>query len=87
MSKKGKGGAAAAANLQKDVPWRATGTASPPIPKIHHSPIIRLPQTPFSNHALSVMKVLLFPLLSLYMFFINFVYIYGYYTFMYILYC
>ncbi|KAM7464207.1 hypothetical protein LguiA_032328 [Lonicera macranthoides] len=60
MSKKGKGGgaaaAAAAANLQKDVPWRATGTAGPPIPKIHHSPLLRLPQTPFSNHALSVMK-------------------------------
>lgn len=47
-----KGGAA----LQKDVPWRASSAAKP-IPKIHHSPILRLPQTPYSNYALSVMKV------------------------------
>jgi len=50
MSKKGGGGAA---SLQKDVPWRAAGT---PIPRIHHSPLLRVPQTPFSNYALSVMK-------------------------------
>ncbi|GFQ07190.1 hypothetical protein PHJA_002863100 [Phtheirospermum japonicum] len=49
MSK--KGGAA----LQNDVPWRASSAAKP-IPKIHHSPVLRLPQTPHSNYALSVMK-------------------------------
>ncbi|KAL8516728.1 hypothetical protein ACS0TY_015111 [Phlomoides rotata] len=49
MSK--KGGAA----LQKDVPWRAS-SAPKPIPKIHHSPILRIPQNPYSNYALSVMK-------------------------------
>ncbi|KAI3472032.1 hypothetical protein Pfo_028720 [Paulownia fortunei] len=46
-----KGGAA----LPKDVPWRASSAAKP-IPKIHHSPVLRLPQTPYSNYALSVMK-------------------------------
>lgn len=50
MSK--KGGAAA---LPADVPWRASPTGKP-IPKIHQSPLLRLPQTPRSNYALSVMK-------------------------------
>ncbi|XVF55540.1 hypothetical protein PTKIN_Ptkin06aG0044000 [Pterospermum kingtungense] len=45
-----KGGAP----LQKDAPWRASAAKS--IPKIHHSPVLRLPQTPHSNYALSVMK-------------------------------
>ncbi|PIN10302.1 hypothetical protein CDL12_17114 [Handroanthus impetiginosus] len=49
MSKKG------AAALERDVPWRAS-TAPRPIPKIHHSPVLRIPQTPYSNYALSVMK-------------------------------
>ncbi|XP_043814658.1 uncharacterized protein LOC110620138 isoform X2 [Manihot esculenta] len=48
MSK--KGGAA----LQKDVPWRAS--SSKPLPKIHHSPVLRVSQTPYSTYALSVMK-------------------------------
>ncbi|KAJ9184347.1 hypothetical protein P3X46_004079 [Hevea brasiliensis] len=48
MSK--KGGAA----LQKDAPWRAS--SSKPIPKIHHSPVLRVSQTPYSIYALSVMK-------------------------------
>ncbi|XP_047328263.1 uncharacterized protein LOC124931755 [Impatiens glandulifera] len=52
MSKKGGGGGAA---LQKDVPWRASPTVKP-IPKIHHSPLLRLPQTPYSDYALLVMK-------------------------------
>ncbi|KAL1545812.1 hypothetical protein AAHA92_22493 [Salvia divinorum] len=43
------------AALQKDVPWRAS-TAAKPIPKIHHSPILRLSQNPYSEFALSVMK-------------------------------
>uniref|UniRef100_A0A2N9F2T2 Uncharacterized protein n=1 Tax=Fagus sylvatica TaxID=28930 RepID=A0A2N9F2T2_FAGSY len=50
MSKKG-----GAATLQKDAPWRASPSLKP-IPKIHHSPLLRLPQTPHSNYALSVMK-------------------------------
>lgn len=52
-----KGGGAAV--LQKDAPWRASSSSSKPVPKIHHSPLLRLPQNPFSNYALSVMKVLL----------------------------
>ncbi|XP_057779247.1 uncharacterized protein LOC130997832 [Salvia miltiorrhiza] len=43
------------AALQKDVPWRASSAAKP-IPKIHHAPILRLPQNPYSEFALSVMK-------------------------------
>ncbi|EEF42876.1 uncharacterized protein LOC8283978 [Ricinus communis] len=53
MSSK-KGGGGGAATLQKDVPWRAS--SSKPLPKIHHSPILRVPNTPYSNYALSVMK-------------------------------
>ncbi|KAL7170258.1 hypothetical protein ACSBR2_035182 [Camellia fascicularis] len=59
MSKRGGGGgsaAAAAAVLQKDVPWRASPSGGKPIPKIHHSPVLRLTQTPHSNYALSIMK-------------------------------
>ncbi|RVW47987.1 hypothetical protein CK203_114339 [Vitis vinifera] len=61
MSKRG-GGAA----LQKDVPWRASPSGKP-IPKIHHSPILRVSQTPSSHYALSIMKVsasLLFSFIS-----------------------
>ena len=54
MSKKG-----GAATLQKDAPWRASPSLKP-IPKIHHFPLLRLPQTPHSNYALSVMKVFSF---------------------------
>ncbi|CAL5350917.1 unnamed protein product [Camellia sinensis] len=57
MSKRGGGSAAAAAAvLQKDVPWRASPSGGKPIPKIHHSPVLRLTQTPHSNYALSIMK-------------------------------
>lgn len=51
------GGGAAA--LQKDVPWRASSGAKP-IPKIHYSPILRIPQNPLSDYALSIMKVRFF---------------------------
>lgn len=44
-----------AASLQKDVPWRAASGAKP-IPKIHYSPILRIPQNPHSDYALSLMK-------------------------------
>ena len=54
MSKKG-----GATSLQKDAPWRASPSVKP-IPKIHHSPLLRLPQTPRSDYALSVMKVIFF---------------------------
>ncbi|KAL0555448.1 hypothetical protein IC582_009393 [Cucumis melo] len=50
MSKKGLGGGAA---LSKDAPWRASGK---PIPKIHHAPLLRISQSPFSDYALAVMK-------------------------------
>ncbi|XP_071698247.1 uncharacterized protein [Rutidosis leptorrhynchoides] len=51
-SKKGTGAA-----LQKDVPWRASGsTAMKPLPKIHLSPVLSLPQNPYSNYALSLIK-------------------------------
>ncbi|KAL3531989.1 hypothetical protein ACH5RR_005510 [Cinchona calisaya] len=50
MSKKG------GAVLQKDVPWRASSPAAKPIPKIHQSSLLRLPQSPYSDYALSVMK-------------------------------
>ncbi|XP_022144765.1 uncharacterized protein LOC111014375 [Momordica charantia] len=50
MSRKSVGGGAA---LSKDAPWRASGR---PIPKIHHAPVLRISQSPFSNYALSVMK-------------------------------
>ncbi|XP_054780274.1 uncharacterized protein LOC129297703 [Prosopis cineraria] len=43
-----------AALLQKDAPWRAS--SEKPIPKIHHSPILRLSQTPHTDYAISVMK-------------------------------
>lgn len=56
------GGGAAA--LQKDVPWRAASGAKP-IPKIHYSPILRIPQNPHSDYALSIMKVRFFFLFSL----------------------
>ncbi|GER45444.1 glutamyl-tRNA(Gln) amidotransferase subunit A [Striga asiatica] len=48
MSKKG-------AALQNDVPWRASSAAKP-VPKIHHSPVLRVPQTPESSYGLYVMK-------------------------------
>ncbi|XP_059428921.1 uncharacterized protein LOC132162655 [Corylus avellana] len=51
MSRKG----GAASSLQKDAPWRAASSAKP-IPKIHHTPVLRVPQSPASNYALSVMK-------------------------------
>ncbi|KDP29181.1 hypothetical protein JCGZ_16570 [Jatropha curcas] len=40
--------------LQQDAPWRAS--SSKPLPKIHHSPVLRVSQTPYSTYALSVMK-------------------------------
>ncbi|OMO81807.1 hypothetical protein CCACVL1_12196 [Corchorus capsularis] len=48
MSKKG------GAPLHKDAPWRASAGKS--IPRIHHSPVLRIAQTPHSSYALAVMK-------------------------------
>ncbi|EXB75892.1 hypothetical protein L484_022569 [Morus notabilis] len=41
-------------SLAKDVPWRASSVK--PIPKIHHSPILRVPNNPTSNYAISIIK-------------------------------
>ncbi|KAJ0714438.1 hypothetical protein HanPI659440_Chr13g0489501 [Helianthus annuus] len=52
MSSK-KGGTA----LQKDAPWRAaSSTATKPLPKIHLSPLLSLPQNPHTDYALSLIK-------------------------------
>ncbi|XP_030495723.1 uncharacterized protein LOC115711511 isoform X3 [Cannabis sativa] len=50
MSRKG----GSATSLQKDVPWRNTSVK--PLPRINHSPILRVANTPTSNYALFVMK-------------------------------
>nr|GMD46155.1 uncharacterized protein LOC109180913 [Ipomoea batatas] len=53
MSKKGGRGAP----LQEDVPWRAAAVpGTRPIPKINYSPLLQIPQSPYSDYALSVMK-------------------------------
>nr|XP_043611442.1 uncharacterized protein LOC122583061 [Erigeron canadensis] len=45
------------AGLQKDAPWRAPpSSTTKPLPKIHHSPVLTLPQNPYSNYALSLIK-------------------------------
>ncbi|GAB2229623.1 hypothetical protein Droror1_Dr00013870 [Drosera rotundifolia] len=44
-----------AISLQQDVPWRAN-PSSRPIPKIHLSPVLGVPQNPHSNYALSIIK-------------------------------
>ncbi|KAL5975075.1 hypothetical protein ACLOJK_031751 [Asimina triloba] len=41
--------------LSDDVPWRASPSQNT-IPKIHHSPILRIPSTPQSVYGLAVMK-------------------------------
>ncbi|PON49019.1 hypothetical protein PanWU01x14_232850 [Parasponia andersonii] len=51
MSRRGGG---AGASLQKDAPWRNSSVK--PIPKIHHSPILRVPNTPTYSYALSIIK-------------------------------
>jgi len=61
MSKKGGSGA----SFQKDVPWRASSSTVKPIPKIHHSPLLRVSQTPVTDYAVSVMRVSLSLSLSL----------------------
>lgn len=50
MSRKGGG----VATLQKDVPWRQSGVKL--VPKIHHSPVLRVARTPHSNYALAIIK-------------------------------
>jgi len=47
-------------SFQNDVPWRASSSSAKPIPKIHHSPILRVSQNPFSDYAISIMRVSLF---------------------------
>ncbi|KEH17042.1 hypothetical protein MtrunA17_Chr6g0475331 [Medicago truncatula] len=43
-------------SFQNDVPWRASSSSAKPIPKIHHSPILRVSQNPFSDYAISIMR-------------------------------
>ncbi|EPS59104.1 hypothetical protein M569_15708, partial [Genlisea aurea] len=43
-----------AAALQRDAPWRAY-SGPKPVPKIHHSPILRVPRNDYSDYAISVM--------------------------------
>ncbi|KAK9158617.1 hypothetical protein Scep_005191 [Stephania cephalantha] len=42
-------------SLQNDAPWRASPTGKP-VPKIHHSPLLRVPQNPTSAYALALIK-------------------------------
>ncbi|KAJ6810438.1 uncharacterized protein M6B38_156915 [Iris pallida] len=43
--------------LAEDVPWRALPKGKKPVPRIHQSPVLRLPQdNPASAYALAVMK-------------------------------
>ncbi|KAK9124134.1 hypothetical protein Sjap_013736 [Stephania japonica] len=48
MSKKKK-------SLQSEAPWRASPTGKP-VPKIHQSPVLRVPQNPTTAHALALIK-------------------------------
>lgn len=43
-------------SLQKDVPWRASSSSAKPIPRIHHSPLLRVSRTPVSDYGISVMR-------------------------------
>ncbi|CAJ1891808.1 unnamed protein product [Sphenostylis stenocarpa] len=52
MSKKGGSGS----SFQKDVPWRASSSSMKPLPKIHHSPLLCVSQTPATDYAVSVMR-------------------------------
>ncbi|KAJ0801255.1 hypothetical protein HanPI659440_Chr03g0115221 [Helianthus annuus] len=41
----------------QDAPWRAaSSTATKPLPKIHLSPLLSLPQNPHTDYALSLIK-------------------------------
>ncbi|OAY71528.1 hypothetical protein ACMD2_09302, partial [Ananas comosus] len=43
--------------LADDVPWRvAPGGGKKPVPRIHHGPLLRVPQNPSTSHALAVMR-------------------------------
>lgn len=55
MLKKGGSGA----SLPEDVPWRASPSSVKPLPKIYHSPVLRVSQTPYSDYAISIMRVFL----------------------------
>ncbi|PKU64311.1 hypothetical protein MA16_Dca005234 [Dendrobium catenatum] len=39
--------------LAEDVPWRASPVGMKPVPRIHQSPVLRLPQNPNASYALS----------------------------------
>ncbi|XP_020257559.1 uncharacterized protein LOC109834072 [Asparagus officinalis] len=52
----GAGAASKKVLLSDDVPWRASPSGTKPLPRIHHNPILKLPQNPSSTYALAVMK-------------------------------
>lgn len=52
MSRKG----GATTSVAKEAPWRASSSSVKPIPKIHHSLILRVPNNPTSNYAFSILK-------------------------------
>ncbi|KAK1389547.1 Transcription factor MYB48-like [Heracleum sosnowskyi] len=61
MSKKGGKGTGGVVRkdppvLIKDAPWREINPNQKPIPKIHVSPLLRVPKDPFSDYAQFVMK-------------------------------
>ncbi|CAI8616946.1 unnamed protein product [Vicia faba] len=43
-------------SFQDDVPWRVSSSSLKPLPKIHHSPILRVSHTPLSDYAISIMR-------------------------------
>lgn len=43
--------------LADDVPWRSTSAGMKSVPRIHNSPVLRVPQNPTSAYAIQVMKV------------------------------
>ncbi|XP_058738101.1 uncharacterized protein LOC131610225 [Vicia villosa] len=43
-------------SFQEDVPWRVSSSSLKPLPKIHHSPILRVSHTPLSDYAISIMR-------------------------------
>ncbi|XP_078171315.1 uncharacterized protein LOC144565431 [Carex rostrata] len=42
--------------LADDVPWRSTSAGMKSVPRIHNSPVLRVPQNPTSAYAIQVMK-------------------------------
>ncbi|KAJ1698372.1 hypothetical protein LUZ63_006884 [Rhynchospora breviuscula] len=52
----GAASASKRALLADDVPWRSSPGGKKPVPRIHQSPVLRVPQNPTSAYAIQVMK-------------------------------